>query len=147
MIDTKINTARLKNQSSRCTQKYWCPYLAVKPPSVPCRSNDTWIVSRCKARQYKVAQTLQDISNEVHLQVVATRVLSIFANGHHIKLPSTSVHMGDIYRILLGPNSPVVAWIALSLLPAVFPPQNTTSICWLARYLPTWLQRIALMAV
>ena len=32
----------------------------------------------------QVVWTLQDISNKVHLQVVARRVLSVLTNGHHI---------------------------------------------------------------
>ena len=92
----------------------------MKLPGVPRRSNDTRIVSRRKARHtlYKVAGT--DISNKVRLQVVARKVLSVLANSY-LKLPSTSVYVRDILLyILLGPNSPVVARIIPSSLPAVF---------------------------
>ena len=43
--------------------------------------------------------TLQDISNEVCLQIVARRVLSVLANGCHIKLPQNMKAWGHFtYR-------------------------------------------------
>ena len=43
--------------------------------------------------------TLQDISNEVCLQIVARRVLSVLANGRHIKLPQNMKAWGHFtYR-------------------------------------------------
>ena len=63
----------LKNQSSRRTQEYWRPYLAVKPPSVPHHSNGTWIVPRHEVRHTQLLEHFKTSVTKlraVHMKLV-----------------------------------------------------------------------------
>ena len=100
LIDTKINTAQHKislvdalKSSGVLTLRQSRPVFLVVP-----RTLGLFLGMK------QGIQSCLDICDQVLLQVVTRRVLSVLANGHHIKLPSTSVHVQEILPYTARPK-------------------------------------------